>query len=470
MPRPRTVIDKIWDEHVVCSDDQGDLLYIDLHLLHEVTSPQAFDGVEHEGRRVRRPDLTLAVEDHNVPTDSLLIRDPMGSAQVERLRENCAKHEIELFAHGDQRQGVVHVVAPELGLVQPGMSVVCGDSHTSTHGALGALAFGVGTSDVEHVMATQTLRLAKPRTMAVEFVGMLPAGVSPKDLVMALIAEIGANGANGHVIEYRGPVLRDVSMEGRMSICNMSVEAGARAGLVAPDEVTEEYLRGRPAAPSGARWDEAVAAWRELRTDEGASFDKTVRIDVSTLTPFATWGTNPGQAVQVGDGVVPDPASLADPGERAAAQRALEYMDLVPGTRMRDIEIDTVFLGSCTNGRIEDLRAAAGVLAGRRLASGVRMIVVPGSMQVRKQAEEEGLHEVFTAAGAQWRLSGCSMCLGMNTDRITGPARVASTSNRNYERRQGDQARTHLVSPATAAATAVAGHLAAPQHLDGATP
>ncbi|HEX7309072.1 3-isopropylmalate dehydratase large subunit [Lentzea sp.] len=469
MSRPRTVIDKIWDEHVVCSDDKGDLLYIDMHLVHEVTSPQAFDGIEHEGRRVRRPDLTLAVEDHNVPTDSLLIRDPMGSAQVERLRENCSRHGIEHFAHGDDRQGVVHVVAPELGLVQPGMSVVCGDSHTSTHGALGALAFGVGTSDVEHVLATQTLRLAKPATMAVEFVGTLPAAVSPKDLVMALIAEIGANGANGHVIEYRGPVLREISMEGRMSICNMAVEAGARAGLVAPDEVTAEYLRGRPAAPKGDLWDQAVAAWEDLRTDEGATFDKTVRIDVTTLTPFATWGTNPGQAAQLGDGVVPDPASIADPGERAAAQRALEYMDLAPGTKLRDIKIDTVFLGSCTNGRIEDLRAAAGVLDGRRLASGVRMIVVPGSMQVRKQAEQEGLHEVFTAAGAQWRLSGCSMCLGMNTDRLTGPARVASTSNRNYERRQGDHARTHLVSPSTAAATAVAGHLAAPHDLDGGT-
>jgi 3-isopropylmalate/(R)-2-methylmalate dehydratase large subunit len=305
--------------------------------------------------------------------------------------------------------------------------------------------------------------------MAVEFVGSLPAAVSPKDLVMALIAEIGANGANGYVIEYRGPVMRGISVEGRMSICNMAVEAGARAGLVAPDEVTEEYLRGRPAAPSGAQWDEAVVAWRELRTDEGASFDKTVRIDVSTLTPFATWGTNPGQAAQLGDGVVPDPVSLADPGERAAAQRALEYMDLEPGTKLRDIKIDTVFLGSCTNGRIEDLRAAADVLEGRRLATGVRMIVVPGSMQVRRQAEQEGLHEVFTAAGAQWRLSGCSMCLGMNTDRLTGPARVASTSNRNYERRQGDHARTHLVSPSTAAATAVAGHLAGPQDLDGGT-
>ncbi|GGP75996.1 3-isopropylmalate dehydratase large subunit [Saccharothrix coeruleofusca] len=467
MSAPRTIIDKVWDDHVVRSGDASDLLYIDLHLVHEVTSPQAFDGIEHQGRAVRRPDLTLAVEDHNVPTDSLLIRDAMSKAQVQQLRANCERHGIEHLAHGDGRQGVVHVVAPELGLVQPGMTVVCGDSHTSTHGALGALAFGVGTSDVEHVLATQTLSLARPRTMAVEFTGALPPDVSPKDLVMALIAQIGANGAHGHVLEYRGPVIRQISMEGRMSICNMTVEAGARAGLVAPDEITEDYLAGRPAAPTGAQWDDAVAAWRELRTDEGARFDRTVVVDTSELTPFVTWGTNPGQAAPLGDGVVPDPDSFSEPGEQAAARRALAYMGLEPGTRMRDIPIDTVFLGSCTNGRIEDLRAAAAVLDGRKVAPGVRMIVVPGSMQVRAQAEREGLDEVFTAAGAQWRLAGCSMCLGMNNDRLGGPARVASTSNRNYERRQGDHARTHLVSPSTAAATAVAGHLASPRDLIG---
>jgi 3-isopropylmalate/(R)-2-methylmalate dehydratase large subunit len=466
MAQPRTIIDKIWDEHVVhTSPDGTELLYVDLHLVHEATSAQAFDGLSLAGRTVRRRDLTLAVEDHNVPTDNLLIREPMSRAQVETLRSNCARHGIQHLPLGDPWQGIVHVIAPELGLVQPGMSVVCGDSHTATHGAFGALAFGVGTSDVEHVLATQTLQLPRPRTMAVELTGSPRPDVEPKDLIMALIAQLGANGAHGHVLEYRGPALREISMEGRMSICNMTAEAGARAGLIAPDETTHNYLSGRPFAPKGDEWDAATAWWRDLRTDPGARFDQTVELDVSAVTPFVTWGTNPGQAVPLGDGVAPDPDTLPDPDERAAARRALDYMGIVPGTRLREIEIDTVFLGSCTNGRIEDLRTAARVLAGRRIAPGVRMLVVPGSMQVRQQAEAEGLHEIFRTAGAEWRLAGCSMCLGMNTDRLQGEARVASTSNRNYERRQGDHARTHLVSPSTAAATAVAGHLAAPSDL-----
>ncbi|GHI09724.1 isopropylmalate isomerase [Streptomyces cellostaticus] len=467
MGRARTIIDKIWDDHVVHSADGGsDLLYVDLHLVHEASSPQAFDGLRREGRTVRRPDLTLAVEDHNVPTDSLLIQDPLGRAQVEELRRNCARHGIEHFTHGSARQGIAHVVAPELGLVQPGMTVVCGDSHTSTHGAFGALAFGIGTSDVEHVLATQTLPLRRPRTMAVRFAGTTPADVTPKDLALAVIARIGANGARGHVVEYSGEAVEAISMEGRMTICNMSIEAGARAGLIAPDETTTAYLRGRRLAPAGAGWERAAAFWRELRTDPGAEFDREVTVDVSGLTPFVTWGTNLGQAVALG-AAVPDPESFTDPGERAAAVRALEYMGLAPGTRLREVAIDTVFLGSCTNGRIEDLRAAARVLRGRTVAPGVRMLVVPGSMEVRRQAEEEGLHEDFLAAGAQWRLSGCSMCMGMNSDRLRGGERVASTSNRNYEGRQGDRARTHLVSPATAAASAVAGRLASPTELDG---
>ncbi|NUT48892.1 MAG: 3-isopropylmalate dehydratase large subunit [Saccharothrix sp.] len=464
MTGPRTLAEKVWDAHVVHAEPgEPDLLYVDLHLVHEATSAQAFEGLREHGRRVRRPDLTLAVEDHNVPTDGLLITDPVAREQVDTLRRNCAEHDIELFRHGDARQGIVHVVAPELGVVLPGMTVVCGDSHTSTHGAFGALAFGVGTSDVEHVLATQTLPLARPRTMSAEFTGTPPPGVTAKDLMLALIAHIGANGANGHVVEYRGEAVRALSMEGRMTLCNLSVEAGARAGLVAPDATTAEYLAGRPRRTD--RWDEAVASWARLRTDEGARFDRTVTIDVSGLTPHVTWGTNPGQAVPLTDRV-PDPESFADPAERAAARAALDYMDLAPGTAMRDIEVDTVFLGSCTNGRIEDLRAAAAVLRGRKVAGHVRMLVVPGSSSVRLLAEEEGLAEVFVAAGAQWRLSGCSMCLGMNTDRLVGPRRCASTSNRNYEGRQGPVARTHLVSPAVAAATAVAGRLAAPSDLE----
>ena len=461
----RTLIEKVWERHVVDREaGEPDLLYIDLHLIHEASSPQAFDGLRLAGRKVRRPDLTLALEDHNVPTDSLFIADLMGRQQVETLRTNCAEHGIELFQLGDSRQGIVHVVAPERGCVQPGMTVICGDSHTSTHGAFGALAFGVGTSDVEHVLATQTLPLSPPRTMAVEFTGKTPPGVTPKDLILALIAQIGANGAHGHVIEYRGEPVEEISMEGRMTMCNMSIEAGARAGMIAPDEVTFAFLKGREAAPAGDAWDEAVADWRALRSDPDARYDRTVTVDVSSLTPYVTWGTNPGQAVPVGD-VVPDPAGMADPHQRAAAERGLAYMDLAPGTRMDSVEIDTVFVGSCTNGRIEDIRAAADVLRGRKVSPGVRMLVVPGSMEVRRQAETEGLHEVLLEAGAQWRLSGCSMCLGLNADRLEGPRRCASTSNRNYEGRQGSHARTHLVSPAVAAATAVTGRITAPASL-----
>ncbi|AFU00115.1 3-isopropylmalate dehydratase large subunit [Nocardia brasiliensis] len=459
-----TLIEKIWRSHVVTPiDEHTDLLYIDLHLIHEASSPQAFDGLRLAGRRVRRPELTLAVEDHNVPTRSLLLTDPMGKAQVEALRRNCSEHSIELFRLGDARQGIVHVVAPEQGFVHPGMSVICGDSHTSTHGAFGALAFGVGTSDVEHVLATQTLPLARPRTMAVEFTGAPPAAVTAKDLVLALIAQIGANGAHGHIIEFRGHPIERLSMESRMTLCNMTVEAGARAGLVAPDSVTVDYLRAHRALPDDA-WDDAVAYWETLRTEPGADFDRTVTVDVSGLAPFVTWGTNPGQAVPI-SGVVPDPGAFPDPADQAAAQRSLDYMGLTPGLRMDSIEIDTVFLGSCTNSRIEDLRSAAAILHGRSVARTVRMLVVPGSLAVRRQAEDEGLDTIFERAGAQWRLSGCSMCLGMNEDRLTGPHRCASTSNRNYEGRQGAQARTHLVSPAVAAATAVTGRLTHPDTL-----
>ncbi|GLZ27978.1 3-isopropylmalate dehydratase large subunit [Lentzea sp. NBRC 105346] len=458
MSGPVTLVDKVWTSHVVRSaQGEPDLLYVDMHLVHEATSAQAFDGLGQRGRKVRRPDLTLAVEDHNVPTDTLLIRDPVSALQVSTLRRNCADHGILLFEHGHRRQGIVHVVGPELGLVQPGMTVVCGDSHTSTHGAFGALAFGVGTSDVEHVLATQTVAVQRPSTMAVEFTGMPAASVTAKDLMLALIARIGTNGARGHVIEYRGEVVSRLSMESRMTLCNLSIEAGARAGLIAPDDTTFAYLAGRPGAPEA--WDDAVAHWRGLRSDPGAVFDRTVTLDCSELSPYVTWGTNPGQAVPL-SGRVPEPESFVDP---ASARRALEYMCLRPGTRMRDIEIDIVFIGSCTNGRLEDLRAAADVLRGRRVTT--RTLVVPGSMAVRAAAEAEGLHEVFRAAGAEWRLPGCSMCLGMNTDRVRGALRTASTSNRNFEGRQGTRARTHLVSPAVAAATAVAGRLALPDDI-----
>ncbi|MFD7588984.1 3-isopropylmalate dehydratase large subunit [Kitasatospora sp. NPDC059811] len=461
----RTLAEKLWERHVVASRPGGpDLLYIDLHLTHEATSPQAFDGLRLAGRSVRRPGLTLALEDHNVATTATAVLDPVSLVQLDTLRRNCAEQGVELYSVGHRRQGIVHVVGPELGLVQPGMTIVCGDSHTATHGAFGALAFGIGTSDVEHVLATQCLEIGQPRTLAVEFTGQLPPEVGAKEMILALIARIGANGAQGHLIEYRGDAVRGLSMEARMTLCNMSIEAGARAGIVAPDETTLEYLRGRPHAPAGADWDAAVADWSTLATDPGAVFDRTVVLDVGGLTPLVTWGTNPAQTVPLA-AAVPDPQTFADPLERASAQKALAYMGLRPGTSMRDLAIDVVFVGSCTNGRIEDLRSAAGVLRGRTVAAGTRMLVVPGSMQVRAEAEAEGLHEVFAAAGAEWRLPGCSMCLGMNTDRLEGVERCASTSNRNFEGRQGARARTHLVSPAVAAATAVAGRLAAPADL-----
>jgi len=473
----RTLAGKIWDAHVVRSaEGEPDLLYIDLHLVHEVTSPQAFDVLRLAGRPVRRPDLTVATEDHNVPTTGITgpglplrgpaspVTDPVSRVQVEALRKNCADFGIRLYPMGDAGQGIVHVIGPQQGLTQPGMTIVCGDSHTSTHGAFGALAFGIGTSEVGHVLATQTLPQARPADMAVNVTGELPYGVTAKDLILAVIAEIGTGGGTGHVIEYRGPAVAGLSMEGRMTVCNMSIEAGARAGLIAPDETTFRYLKGRPHAPQGAAWDEAVEYWRSLPTDPGAVFDREVTLDAGALTPFVTWGTNPAQAGPLGS-AVPDPAAMADPAERASAQRALAYMDLAPGTALTDVEVDTVFVGSCTNGRLEDLRAAAEVLRGRKVASGVQMLVVPGSMAVKAAAEQEGLAEVFTGAGAQWRSAGCSMCLGMNPDTMAPGQRSASTSNRNFEGRQGDGARTHLVSPRVAAATAVTGRLTAPADL-----
>jgi 3-isopropylmalate/(R)-2-methylmalate dehydratase large subunit len=465
----RTLAEKVWDAHVVRrAEGEPDLLYIDLHLTHEVTSPQAFDGLRAAGRPVRRPDLTLSTEDHNVPTVDIdkPIADPVSRAQVDALRANCAEFGVPIYSLGDVEQGIVHVVGPQLGLTQPGMTVVCGDSHTATHGAFGALAFGIGTSEVEHVLATQTLPLKPFRTMAVTVEGALPDGVTAKDLILAVIARIGTGGGQGYVIEYRGEAVRGLSMEARMTVCNMSIEAGARAGMVAPDETTFEYLRGRPHAPSGEEWDEAVAWWRTLATDDDAAFDAEVTIDAASLSPFVTWGTNPGQGVPL-SGAVPSPDDFGDPSDQAAAARALEYMDLRPGTPMRDVAVDTVFVGSCTNGRIEDLRAAASVLDGRRVADGVTMLVVPGSARVRLAAEAEGLDAVFEAAGAQWRQAGCSMCLGMNPDTLGPGERSASTSNRNFEGRQGPGSRTHLVSPAVAAATAVVGRLASPADLAG---
>ncbi|MBW4716612.1 3-isopropylmalate dehydratase large subunit [Saccharothrix obliqua] len=464
----RTLAEKVWEAHVVRhgSGAEPDLLYIDLHLLHEVTSPQAFDGLRLAGRRIRRPDLTIATEDHNVPTVDieLPIADPVSRTQVETLRKNCAEFGVRLHPMGDAEQGIVHVVGPQLGLTQPGMTVVCGDSHTSTHGAFGALAFGIGTSEVEHVMATQTLPLRPFKTMAVTVEGALKPGVTAKDVILAVIAKIGTGGGQGYVLEYRGSAIEALSMEARMTICNMSIEAGARAGMIAPDRTTFDYLKGRPHAPTGADWDAAVAYWESLRTDEGAEFDAEVVLDADELTPFVTWGTNPGQGLPLGDRV-PDPETIVDENERVAAEKALAYMGLAPGTPLRDIHVDTVFLGSCTNGRIEDLRAAADVLRGQRVADGVRMLVVPGSMRVRAQAEAEGLHEVFLAAGAEWRQAGCSMCLGMNPDQLKPGERSASTSNRNFEGRQGKGGRTHLVSPLVAAATAVRGTLSSPADL-----
>lgn len=463
----RTLAEKVWDAHVVRrADGEPDLLYVDLHLVHEVTSPQAFEGLRLAGRSVRRPDLTLATEDHNVPTTDLggPISDPVSRTQVETLRKNCSDFGIRLHPMGDDGQGIVHIIGPQLGLTQPGTTVVCGDSHTSTHGAFGALAFGIGTSEVEHVLATQTLPLARPKTMAVTVDGDLPYGVTAKDLILAIIAHIGTGGGQGHVVEYRGPAVRSLSMEGRMTMCNMSIEAGARAGMVAPDDVTVEYLHGRPHAPRGDDWDAAVEYWRSLRTDDDATFDREVVIEANDLTPYVTWGTNPGQGAPLGSRV-PDPADLDDPVERAATERALRYMDLRPGKPLRDIAVDTVFLGSCTNSRIEDLRSAADIIGGRQLADGVRMLVVPGSMQVKAQAEAEGLDQVFASAGAEWRGAGCSMCLGMNPDKLRPGERSASTSNRNFEGRQGKGGRTHLVSPQVAAATALTGRLCAPAEL-----
>ena len=463
----RTLAEKVWDAHVVKRvDGEPDLLYIDLHLVHEVTSPQAFDGLRASGRRVRRPDLTLATEDHNVPTlgIELPIADAVSREQVDTLRRNCAEFGIRLHRMGDAEQGIVHIIGPQLGLTQPGMTVVCGDSHTSTHGAFGALAFGIGTSEVEHVLATQTLSLRPFSTMAITVNGILPRGVTAKDLVLAIIAKIGTGGGQGYVIEYRGSAIEALSMEARMTICNMSIEAGARAGMIAPDDVTFDYLEGRPHAPSGDEWHAAVEQWRQLHSDDDAVFDSEVVIDAAELSPYVTWGTNPGQGLPLTDSV-PDPEAYEHETQRAAARRALEYMGLTAGTPLRDIHVDTVFVGSCTNGRIEDLRAAAEVLRGHQVASGVRMLVVPGSMRVKAQAEVEGLDKVFLDAGAEWRSAGCSMCLGMNPDQLAPGERSASTSNRNFEGRQGKGGRTHLVSPLVAAATAVTGHLSSPAEL-----
>ena len=463
----KTLAEKVWDAHVVRrAEGEPDLLFIDLHLVHEVTSPQAFDGLRATDRPVRRPDLTLATEDHNVPTLDLdkPIADLVSRTQVDALRKNCAEFGVPVYSLGSREQGVVHVVGPQLGLTQPGMTVVCGDSHTSTHGAFGALAFGIGTSEVEHVLATQTLPLKPFKTMAINVDGELPPGVTAKDIILAIIAKIGTGGGQGYVIEYRGSAIRALSMEGRMTICNMSIEAGARAGMIAPDETTFAFVEGRDHAPKGADWDAAVDYWRTLRTDDDAVFDAEVFIDASTLSPYVTWGTNPGQGLPLSS-VVPSPADAKDDVDRVAIERALEYMALTPGTPLRDIKIDTVFLGSCTNGRIEDLRAAATILRGRKIADGMRMLVVPGSVRVREQAMEEGLDQVFIDAGAEWRGAGCSMCLGMNPDKLTPGERSASTSNRNFEGRQGPGGRTHLVSPAVAAATALTGHLSAPSDL-----
>ena len=462
-----TLAEKVWDAHVVRRvDNEPDLLYIDLHLVHEVTSPQAFDGLRLAGRPVRRPDLTLATEDHNVPTTDIdrPIAEPVSRLQIDTLRRNCAEFGVPLHSLGDAEQGIVHVVGPQLGLTQPGMTVVCGDSHTSTHGAFGALAFGIGTSEVEHVLATQTLPLQPFSTMAVTVEGELPVGVTAKDLILAVIAEIGTGGGQGHVIEYRGSAIRGLSMEARMTVCNMSIEAGARAGMIAPDETTFAYLEGRARAPKGADWDEAVAYWRTLASDADARFDREVVLDASRIAPFVTWGTNPAQGAPL-SASVPDPRSYSDENARSAAEKALTYMGLTAGTPLRDIEVDTVFLGSCTNGRIEDLRAAAGVIRGRHVAAGVRMLVVPGSVRVRMAAEQEGLDAVFTEAGAEWRHAGCSMCLGMNPDQLAPGERSASTSNRNFEGRQGKGGRTHLVSVPVAAATAIRGTLSSPADL-----
>jgi 3-isopropylmalate/(R)-2-methylmalate dehydratase large subunit len=466
---PLTLAEKLWNSHLVAKGEDGapDLLYIDLHLVHEVTSPQAFDGLRLAGRKVRRPDLTIATEDHNTPTIDIdkPIADLTSRTQIEALRKNAAEFGIRLHSLGDKNQGIVHVVGPQLGLTMPGITVVCGDSHTSTHGAFGALAMGIGTSEVEHVLATQTLPLKPFKTMAINVEGTLRPGVTSKDIILAVIAKISTGGGQGYVLEYRGSAIRSLSMEARMTICNMSIEAGARAGMVAPDQTTFDYLKGRPHAPTGQDWDDAVAYWKTLPTDEGAKFDAEVFLDADTLDPFVTWGTNPGQGVSLLDSV-PNPDDISDPNEKAAALRALEYMDLKPGTKMKDIRVDTVFLGSCTNSRIEDLRAAAAIINGKKKADGIRMMVVPGSQKVRIQAEEEGLDKIFKDFGAEWRFAGCSMCLGMNPDQLAAGERAASTSNRNFEGRQGKGARTHLVSPLVAAATAIRGTLSSPADLE----
>ncbi|NHC22667.1 3-isopropylmalate dehydratase large subunit [Nocardioides sp. IC4_145] len=463
----RTLSEKVWDEHVVRSTPgEPDLLYIDLHLIHEVTSPQAFDGLRLAGRQVRRPDLTLATEDHNVPTLDWdkPIADPVSRTQVETLRRNAEEFGVRLHPLGDLDQGIVHVVGPQLGLTQPGMTIVCGDSHTSTHGAFGAIAFGIGTSEVEHVLATQTLMQAKPKTMAVTVNGSLPDGVTAKDLVLNLIAHTGTGGGQGYIVEYRGQAIEELSMEGRMTVCNMSIEWGAKAGMIAPDQKTFDYIQGRPEAPTGADWDAAVEHWTSLRTDDDAVFDKELVLDASTMTPFVTWGTNPGQGVPLGASV-PTPEDFEDVSDQVAAQKALEYMGLEAGTPMREVKVDTVFVGSCTNGRIEDLRLAADIIKGHTVAPDTRLLVVPGSVRVRLQAEEEGLDVVFKEAGAEWRGAGCSMCLGMNPDTLQPGERSASTSNRNFEGRQGKGGRTHLVSIPVAAATAVRGTLSSPSDL-----
>jgi 3-isopropylmalate/(R)-2-methylmalate dehydratase large subunit len=460
MDKPKTLVEKVWDRHVVReAEGEPDLLYVDLHLVHEVTSPQAFEGLRLAGRKVRRPDLTLATMDHNVPTTDvgMPVRDRVSAKQMEALRENCEEFGLQLHSWGSIGQGIVHIIGPEMGLTQPGLVIVCGDSHTATHGAFGALAFGIGTSEVEHVLATQTLPQSRPKTMAVTVEGKLPADVTAKDLMLGILNRIGTGGGVGHVIEYRGEAVRSLSMEGRMTVCNMSIEGGARAGLIAPDETTFEYLEGREYAPKGEDWEKAVEEWKVLPTDEGATFDKEVVIRAENLVPYVSWGTTPAQTVPL-DGEVPEP-------ENDGHERALKYMDLKPGTSVREIEVDTVFLGSCTNARIEDLRAAARVLEGQKVKEGIRALVVPGSMRVKKQAEEEGLDEVFTSAGFEWRNAGCSMCLGMNPDILQPGERCASTSNRNFEGRQGKGGRTHLVSPAVAAATAVMGRFASPSEL-----
>ena len=472
-PGPRTLAEKVWDSHVVVPGENGkpDLLYIDLHLVHEVTSPQAFEGLRIENRPLRRLDLTIATEDHTTPTENIFstIADITSRTQIETLRRNAAEFGMRIHPLGDKEQGIVHVVGPQLGLTMPGLTVVCGDSHTSTHGAFGALAFGIGTSEVEHVMATQTLPLARFKTMAINVEGTLKPGVTAKDIILAVIAQIGTGGGQGYVLEYRGSAIRSLSMEGRMTICNMSIEAGARAGMVAPDETTFEYVKGRPHAPTGQDWGEAVAYWKTLPTDEGAVFDQEIYINADELEPFVTWGTNPGQGIPLSQ-AVPSPDDFEDENEKAAAARALEYMNLTAGTPMKDIPVDVVFLGSCTNSRIEDLRAAANIIRGRTMAPGVRMMVVPGSQKVRAQAEEEGLDKVFKDFGADWRFAGCSMCLGMNPDQLAPGERCASTSNRNFEGRQGKGGRTHLVSPLVAAATAVRGTLSSPSDLSDYQP